>query len=165
MRFRVLVGLVLLVAAGCTSEPEAPPPSADPTTLRHPPAGDVVGQAGRYGGHAWLGIPYAEPPLGELRWRAPRSPLPWTGTREALAFGDSCPQFASGVGGDGSAKPGTLVGHEDCLTLNVYAPALAGAPADARLPVLVWIHGGGNTIGTSHLYDGSRLASQHHSWW
>jgi para-nitrobenzyl esterase len=162
MRFRALVGVVCLVAAGCTSEPEAPPPSADPTTLRHPPAGDVVGRAGRYGGHAWLGIPYAEPPLGELRWRAPRSPLPWTGTREALAFGDSCPQFASGVGGDGSAQPGSLVGHEDCLTLNVYAPALAGPPTDARLPVLVWIHGGGNTIGTSRLYDGSRLASLHH---
>jgi para-nitrobenzyl esterase len=156
---RAVAGLVL--ALGCTSEPRAPAPGADPTTLRHLATGDVVGAAGTHGGHAWLGIPYAEPPLGELRWRAPRPLLPWTGTREALAFGDSCPQLASGIGGDPSAKPGTLVGHEDCLTLNVYAPALPGPAAEARLPVLVWIHGGGNTIGTSRFYDGSRLASLH----
>ena len=156
---RAVAGLVL--AVGCTSEPEIPAPSADPTTLRHLATGDVVGASGAYGGHAWLGIPYAEPPLGGLRWRAPQPLLPWTGTREALAFGDSCPQFASGIGGDPSAKPGTLVGHEDCLTLNVYAPALPGPAAEARLPVMVWIHGGGNTIGASRSYDGSRLASLH----
>ena len=154
---RVVLGLGLALA-GCASEPPAPLPGADPATLRHLPAGDVIGAAGRYGGHAWLGIPYAEPPVGALRWRAPQPLLPWTGTREALAFGASCAQFASGVGGDASAEPGTLVGSEDCLALNVYAPAEPGA---ARLPVLVWIHGGGNTIGTSRFYDGSRLASLH----
>jgi para-nitrobenzyl esterase len=159
---RVVVGLALALAlAGCASEPPAALPAADPATLRQPPAGDVVGAAGTHGGHAWLGIPYAEPPVGELRWRAPQPLLPWTGTREALAFGASCPQFASAVGGDASAEPGTLVGDEDCLTLNVYAPALAGPAADARLPVMVWIHGGGNTIGTARFYDGSRLASRH----
>jgi para-nitrobenzyl esterase len=157
---RLLLGLALALA-GCASEPPAALPSADPATLRHLPAGDVVGAAGTHGGHAWLGIPYAEPPVGALRWRAPQPLLPWTGTREALAFGASCPQFASNVGGDASAEPGTLVGDEDCLTLNVYAPALPDPAADARLPVLVWIHGGGNTIGTARFYDGSRLATLH----
>ena len=161
MRSRFVLGVFAVLAGGCTSEPPAPAPSADPATLRRLPAGDVIGAAGRHGGHAWLGLPYAEPPVGELRWRAPQPRLPWTGTREALAFGDSCPQFASAVGGDASAEPGTLVGSEDCLTLNVYAPALPGPAEGARLPVMVWIHGGGNTIGTSRFYDGSRLATLH----
>ncbi len=152
--------LALVFAFGCASEPPVAVPSSDPATLRHPPAGDVVGSAGHHGGHAWLGIPYAEAPLGTLRWRAPRPLLPWTGTREALAFGASCPQFASSVGGDASAESGTPLGSEDCLTLNVYAPVLTGPAAEARLPVMVWIHGGGNTIGTSRFYDGSRLANE-----
>jgi para-nitrobenzyl esterase len=152
--------LALLLAVGCASEPPVEVTSSDPDTLRHPPAGDVVGSAGVHGGHAWLGMPYAEPPLGALRWRAPQPLLPWTGTREALAFGASCPQFASGICGDASAEPGTPIGSEDCLTLNVYAPALTGPPAEARLPVMVWIHGGGNTIGTAKFYDGSRLATE-----
>jgi para-nitrobenzyl esterase len=152
--------LALALLCGCASTPPVSVPTGDPATLRQPPAGSVVGSAGQHGGHAWLGIPYAEAPLGALRWRAPQPLLPWTGTREALAFGASCPQFASGLGGDASGEPGSLVGSEDCLTLNVYAPVLSGAPAEARLPVMVWIHGGGNTIGTSRFYDGSRLASE-----
>jgi para-nitrobenzyl esterase len=155
-----LACLALLLAMGCATEPPAVVPSSDRATLRHPPAGDVVGRAGLHGGHAWLGLPYAEPPLAALRWRAPQPRLPWTGTREALAFGASCPQFASSVGGDASAEEGTPIGSEDCLTLNVYAPVLSGPPADARLPVMVWIHGGGNTIGTSKFYDGSQLATE-----
>jgi para-nitrobenzyl esterase len=160
MARRIFIGVLVALAGGCTSEPPAPVPG-DPATLRRLPAGDVVGAAGTHGGHAWLGLPFAEPPVGELRWRAPQPLLPSTGTREALAFGDSCAQFASAVGGDASAEPGTLVGNEDCLTLNVYAPALPGPAPEARLPVMVWIHGGGNTIGTSRFYDGSRLASLH----
>jgi para-nitrobenzyl esterase len=156
------LGLAGLLA--CTSEPPPPLPSADPATLRRLPAGLVIGRAGQHGGHAWLGLPYAEPPQGELRWRAPQPLLPWTGTREALAFGASCPQLASPVGGDDSAPAGTLVGSEDCLYLNVYAPALAPGeiPTGAkRLPVMVWIHGGGNTIGSARSYDGSHLAATH----
>ena len=156
--------LVLGGVLACMSEPAPQVPSADPATLRRLPAGDVIGRAGRHGGHAWLGLPYAEPPLGELRWRAPQPLLPWTGTREALAFGASCPQPASPVGGDDSAPAGTLVGSEDCLYLDVYAPAFApgAVPAGAqRLPVMVWIHGGGNTIGAARGYDGSRLAATH----
>ncbi len=166
MRLRPIACSLLGLAAAlaCASEPTAPVPSTNPTTLRQLPAGAVVGTAGRYGGHAWLGLPYAEPPQGELRWRAPQPLLPWTGTREALASAASCPQLASPLGGDDSASPGTLVGSEDCLYLDVYAPAFKEgrlpSPA-ARLPVMVWIHGGGNTIGAARSYDGSRLAATH----
>jgi para-nitrobenzyl esterase len=98
--------------------------------------------------------------VGELRWRPPVAAPPWSGTREALAFGDHCPQLASPFSGlDG--EPGTASGSEDCLYLNVYAPRIeTGAlpHGAARLPVMVWIHGGGNTVGLSDFYDGGRLA-------
>ncbi len=158
----VLVGMAGLALA-CATPVEAPKPVAELHSLRVSPAGSTVGAAGTHGGYAWLGIPYAVPPEGELRWRAPR-PLPaWTGTHEALAMGSSCPQFSSSMGGDESAPPGTLVGSEDCLFLNVYTPAFAQSEVPTggkRLPVMLWIHGGGNTIGTSNFYDGSRLANR-----
>jgi len=109
-------------------------------------------------------MPFAAPPVGPLRWRAPRPPEPWQGVREALAFGSPCVQFASVLNPDPSAKPDTPTGDEDCLYLNVFAPPFApeAVPRGAeRLPVLFWIHGGGNSIGDAHRYDGSRLATEH----
>jgi para-nitrobenzyl esterase len=127
-----------------------------------PGGGDVVGYLGRYGSHVWLGIPYALPPVGEGRWRAPEAPVAWNGTREALAFGNHCPQFASAFGGVSDLPAGAVSGSEDCLYLNVYAPRLERADAaQAKLPVLVWIHGGGNVIGSSNFYDGGRMAQTH----
>ena len=136
---------------------------SDSATLRSTPSGDVVGAEGRYGSHAWLGIPYAKPPVGDLRWRAPQPIERWSGVREALAFGAPCPQYASPFAGV-SGRPGTIAGSEDCLTLDVWAPRFSpGAvpAAAARLPVMVWIHGGGNTIGTAAFYDGGNLAATH----
>jgi para-nitrobenzyl esterase len=152
-----LVSLALLTA--CASrEPAAPaPPVADAATRRALPAGEVIGAAGLHGGRAWLGIPFAQPPVGALRWRAPQPLAPWEGVREALSFAPPCPQFASPTGGV-EGEPGSIVGSEDCLYLNVYAPD-AVANEDARLPVMVWIHGGGNTIGATSYYDGSALAT------
>ena len=119
----------------------------------------MEGYTGRYGSHVWLGIPYAEPPVGERRWRAPAPPAAWSGAREALAFGDHCPQIASPFGGVTDAPAGSISGSEDCLYLNVYAPRMEpGAAAQAKLPVLVWIHGGGNVVGLADFYDGGRLA-------
>lgn len=136
----------------------------DPSSHRATRAGEVVGFIGRYGGHVWLGIPYAKPPVGELRWRAPQPADPWAGTRTALEFGSPCTQYASAFGGVTTARPGTPVGSEDCLFLNIYAPRFAESdvPAgDQRLPVMVWIHGGGNTIGEAGFYNGGHLAAAH----
>jgi carboxylesterase type B len=157
----VLVALAMLAAA-CRGRPlERPAP--DPASRRTTPSGAVVGLRADYGSHAWLGIPYARPPVGALRWRAPQPPEPWTGTREALADGAACTQYPSLAGGvSGPAdEPG---GSEDCLVLNVWAPPFApdAVPAGAaRLPVMVWIHGGGHTIGEGGFYNGGNLAVTH----
>jgi para-nitrobenzyl esterase len=140
--------------------PPEPPAVAEASSRRAPPAGEVVGTLGRYGGHVWRGIPYAAPPVGERRWRAPEPAASWQGTREALGFGPHCAQHASPFAG-AEGEPGSLSGSEDCLYLNVYAPRFepgAVPTGAARLPVMVWIHGGGNVIGLSDYYDGGNLA-------
>jgi para-nitrobenzyl esterase len=168
-RSSLLCCCLMAAAMGCATDPTTNPPfkqsetGLHPATLRHPPAGSVIGINGLYGGHAWLGIPYAIPPVGENRFRAPGVPSPWTGTHVAAEYGASCPQFATPVGGDTTVAEGSLSGGEDCLFLNIYAPE--GAASGTRrgtggLPVMFWIHGGGNISGTSSFYDGSRLASE-----
>jgi para-nitrobenzyl esterase len=136
---------------------------ADVSSERLLGLGGVVGFAAPHETHAWLGIPYANPPLGNLRWRAPQPPEAWADTRDALAFGPPCVQLASPFGGVESNDPDGLAGSEDCLYLNVWAPRTEPdrVPIAAeRLPVMVWIHGGGNRTGHSGspMYDGSRLA-------
>jgi para-nitrobenzyl esterase len=153
-RLAIALGLVLLLAAACRRRPAAYHLDApDPATLRHPPAGDIVGGAGRWGAFAWLGIPYARSPVGDRRWRAPEPGARWSGTREALAFGAPCVQYGSPFGGVPGVARGEVGGDEDCLTLNVWAPRTG-----TRHPVLVWIHGGGNSIGHAGTYDGGHLA-------
>jgi len=137
-------------------------PAADPATRRTTRLGDVVGGEGRYESYAWLGIPFAAPPVGDLRWRAPHPPAPWSNAREALHFAPACSQFASPIGGDAKAPPGTPTGSEDCLYLNVWTPKLPPdqIPVDQkRLPVMFWIHGGGNSIGTASFYEGGHIAA------
>ena len=99
-------------------------------------------------------IPYAAPPVGALRWRAPRPPAPWSQPRDAGQVGALCIQPPSG--GDPGVGPPPM--SEDCLTLNVWAPAERTEPR----PVMVWIHGGGfnNGSGTAALYDGANLAKR-----
>jgi para-nitrobenzyl esterase len=100
-------------------------------------------------GYAFLGLPYAAPPVGELRWRPPQRPPSWRGVRDATQYAASCPQRPSGFEGPGPFS-------EDCLYLNVSTPTLR---RDAERPVLVWIHGGGFTQDASRNYDGSKLAA------
>ena len=153
MRRSAALVLVLAVACARTRDPGAATPDAG--TLRTTRTGAVVGTAGRYGGAAWLGIPYARPPVGERRWRAPEPPAAWSGTREATRFASPCPQLASPFGGIEDVRAGEPAGNEDCLYLNVWAPG-AGATG---LPVMLWIHGGGNSLGHGGFFDGSNLAT------
>jgi para-nitrobenzyl esterase len=102
-------------------------------------------------GDAFLGLPYAAAPTGDLRWRPPRPPAGWHGVRDATQFAASCPQPTQN---NPFVPPGAL--SEDCLYLNVYTPALH---RHAARPVLVWIHGGGLTEDGARNYDGSKLAA------
>ena len=158
-----LVIFALITAAACTREPPPPDPSPSADAQRTAPAGELVGFHGRYGSHVWMGIPYARPPVGELRWRAPEPAPRWDGVRKALEAGSPCPQLASSIGGIVDQERGTFVGDEDCLFLNVYAPSFAESAiprGQNRLPVMVWIHGGGNVVGHSTFYDGGNLAQR-----
>ena len=106
------------------------------------------------GVRAYLGIPYAAPPVGELRWKPPQPPAAWTGTKKADHFGPRCVQariFDDMIFRDEM--------REDCLVLNVWTPAPG---AGARLPVMVWIHGGGYVggSGSEPRQDGGRLATK-----
>ena len=98
---------------------------------------------------AWKGIPYAKPPVGKLRWKAPREPDPWDGVRETTRFGDRCSQFV---------RDGSVQGSEDCLYMNIWRPK----SATAGLPVYFWIHGGGHSVGTASTdrYDGVKIAAR-----
>jgi para-nitrobenzyl esterase len=93
--------------------------------------------------------------VGALRWKAPRPALPWSGTRNALAFGGVAPQFAGAAILAPKAQWDQVVGQEDCLTLNIFAPRFVPSAVPQgghRLPVMVWIHGGANTVGASATY-------------
>jgi para-nitrobenzyl esterase len=118
-------------------------------------AGKVQGAVA--GGVAsWKGIPFAAPPVGDLRWRAPQPPAPWSGVREATAYGNDCMQLPF----PSDAAPLGTPPAEDCLYVNVWRPARARA--SARLPVIVWIYGGGFVNGGSSppTYAGAALAKQ-----
>lgn len=109
-------------------------------------AGSIRGsQAG--GARQFLGVPYARPPVGELRWANPVAPALWKGVRDATDYDSPCPQTSFGD----FAFPST---NEDCLYLNVYAPQRG-----SRRPVMVWLHGGGSA-GHGNGYDGSALARE-----
>lgn len=110
------------------------------------------------GGAVFKGIPFAQPPVGDLRWREPQPVKPWAGVRPATEYGAPCAQNGVGWNNISAAKS-----SEDCLYLNVWAPEW---PARTKKAVMVWIHGGGNTGGSAlgangiePPFDGARLAS------
>jgi len=118
-------------------------------------AGPVRGAAAD-GVEAWKGIPFAAPPVGALRWRAPQPPARWTAVRDAAAYGHDCMQ----VPFPSDAAPLGTPPAEDCLYLNVWRPA--GAAAGRKLPVVAWIYGGGFVNGGASppTYSGAELARQ-----
>ncbi|MCB2254983.1 carboxylesterase family protein [Pseudomonas chlororaphis] len=161
---------LFLSLVGCTDNSSSTSQVADASpTQRVTSAGTVNGldHAASAGVYAWLGIPYAQPPVGALRWMPPVDPVAWTGVRAAQQFGHSCAQggvyFSPAPNDasyglsvrDGFGKP---VGNEDCLTLNIWSPAQASGP----LPVIFFIHGGSNVAGYSAdpVYDGQTLAKK-----
>jgi len=111
--------------------------------------GELQGSLLEQGGAVFKGIPFAQAPVGELRWRPPLPAKAWTGVRDATRFGPPCAQNSGGKMLENS--------QEDCLFLNVWTPEFS---PEARLPVMVWLHGGGNYGGTasSTNFDGQNLA-------
>lgn len=152
--------LSVLLIQGCAEKP-APSPVSNAT--RETNTGPVVGTEGKYGGFQWLGIPYARPPIDDRRWKAPEPPSDRGETLTAVTHGSPCSQLASPLGGVTTVEKGTPAGSEDCLYLDVYSPDFAPDEVPKGkdgLPVMVWIHGGGNVIGHTELYDASKLASE-----
>ncbi|WP_295537319.1 carboxylesterase family protein [uncultured Pseudacidovorax sp.] len=129
--------------------------------------GPVAGRddAAQSGTWRWTGVPYAQPPIGPLRWRAPQAPQPWNGLRDATHFAPACVQtqrlYGPGLNNRYDETVGTAlgrtVGSEDCLYLNIWTPA--SRPVAPR-PVIVFVHGGSNISGytADPVYDGAALA-------
>ena len=121
--------------------------------------GQITGTPGwGWGVREYLGIPFASPPIGNLRWRPPQPVVSWHGVRAADRFAPSCMQSQYSAN-SGSWNRGLINTSEDCLYLNVWTPA---ASAGERLPVMVWIYGGGGTHGSSAepIYDGNAMAKK-----
>jgi para-nitrobenzyl esterase len=144
--------------------PSAETSSADEPRV-HVAQGSLLGIASGSAA-AFRGIPYARPPVDELRWQPPQPPLPWQGMRDALQPGTACTQPAPGLAsfiapmaqayGKKFEQP-PVESSEDCLYLDVWAPEW---PVKRTLPVMVWLHGGNNVVGsgTQPMYDGISLA-------
>ena len=147
-----LLASVLSFLAACSdgsdsSRAQPLPPLGVEVTLT---SGPVIGQdSERVSAWEWLGVPFAAPPTGELRWKAPRPAVEWMENRQAQAFAPACPQIDF-FGG--------YIGEEDCLYLNIWRPRTQ----ERNLPVFLWIHGGSNRWGAADwpVYHGARLAKQ-----
>jgi para-nitrobenzyl esterase len=146
----ILIGALCFVALG--DLPSQNKDSANNNLVVKTKNGQVQGITRRDGGAEFLGIPYAAPPVGDLRWREPQPVKPWQGVREASSFGAPC---AQAVLGDWNRRD-SETSSEDCLFLNVITPKLQ---TDKPLPVMFWIHGGANAGGTasSELYKDGTL--------
>ena len=159
---RYLLAIIAVAAlAGILwlNQPQTPSfvPKPNGDTVRITTSGSLLGYTGEKGAWVWRGIRYAKAPKGTLRWRAPLPAKPPRkgGIIEAFTPGAPCPQLPSPL--TGPAAPGQItVGSEDCLFLDIYAP-----PGVTEAPVMLWLHGGGNTIGTGSSYSGENLAMKH----
>ncbi len=149
------LGAALAAAALATTAP-VQAASGEPGVVKaHVESGDLAGASfDAIGVVSYRDIPFAAPPVGPLRWAPPQPAAPWTGVRQAIAFGPACPQP---VNKDGRINGGGYSGptSEDCLNLNVVAPKGA-----RHAPVLVWIYGGANIFGANSVasYNGNSFA-------
>ena len=137
----------------CAALTQSGPFSATAQAAEAPQAtivsGPVVGVTAD-GADKFLGMPFAAPPVGPLRWKPPAAPASWTAPREVARHATRCSAPSAG--------DGPRLVNEDCLYLDVYRPA--GTAPGAKLPVTIYIHGGGNYSGSTDIYDGSRMATQ-----
>ncbi len=158
----VIIGGAIIGVMQYLSPEEGAIKFASPSSVRTLTSGEIVGYQSSGDAHAWLGVPYAD----TARWRTPRAKVPWSERKETLDYGAQCPQLPAIPDSDGGRG---YVGDENCLTLNVWAPPFhpeTVPTGDERLPVMFWIHGGGNTIGSGgseniEAYDGSVMAADH----
>jgi para-nitrobenzyl esterase len=135
----ISIAFVIVLAVSCRSKEPEVNALTDPIKIDTGyVSGTVIGDVGKEV-HIYRGIPYAAPPVGDLRWKPPQAAAPWPGIRECTVFGKSSPQ--STVPFDSADIPQS----EDCLYLNVLTPAKTVA---ANLPVMVWLHGGGYAMGS-----------------
>ena len=144
---RLLIALAVLASA-CANDPA----QSDPT-IAVVETGQLKALQAK-GVLAFKGIPYAAPPVGAMRWKAPARAAKWDGVKDASAYGAICAQKMPNPDNGIGQYPAS----EDCLTLNVFTQDLVRA----KRPVMVWIHGGGfvNGSGSAELYDGSQLAKR-----
>jgi para-nitrobenzyl esterase len=157
---RLLAGCAALVSVAAIAA------GAHSPVERRTQYGTVIGSddSALDGTYAWKGVPFAQPPVGALRWKAPADPPPWSAPRATQAFGNACVQYGRiygpGANNRYDATIGTTlgqaVGHEDCLYLNIWRPATL----QGGLPVIVFVHGGSNVSGytADPVYDGAMLA-------
>src|SRR5262245_30829179 len=143
----VVVALLPSLVASAPMSASAAAGSPVVATDKGPVRGVATGEV-----QAFLGIPYAAAPIGDLRWRPPQEHAAWQGVRDASELGAHCPQLASPYG-----RPST---SEDCLFLNVFAPGKTNQGRPHLLPVMFWIHGGGLVLGLSDGYDPAKLVAQ-----
>jgi para-nitrobenzyl esterase len=149
--------LLAAMGAGTVASSQTPAPSQAPPVVRVE-SGELQGVVDD-GVASFKGIPFAAPPVGDLRWRPPQPAARWTGVRQAADFGANCMQGRFGPPPAPGAPPAP-VPSEDCLFLNVWRPA--SATPTAKLPVMVWIHGGGfmGGSGASPFTSGVQFAKQ-----
>ncbi|WP_317930026.1 carboxylesterase/lipase family protein [Halioxenophilus sp. WMMB6] len=154
-RKKTIILLVAIIAAVIYFYPRTP--ATVDESRRQLATGEVIGFADVSDTYGWMGIPFAEPPLGDLRWRAPQPPLPWRGTLAAVKQPSMCSQILPFKLGGGPIP----YGDEDCLYLDVWSPRLSQAQlAESKLPVMVWIHGGANTLGGAQIAVPRNLAGE-----
>ncbi|RCL85918.1 carboxylesterase family protein [Hyphomonas sp.] len=160
LKFAGIVAASLIVLAACSSDSKpsgslALERSPQESTVRAVEQGDVIGTFGAEQSLAWYGVPFAQAPIGDLRWRAPRLAAPWKGRYEATRPDKRCTQYAPPY--EPEHEDWSFLGEEDCLYLNIWAPA---DQSKEPLPVMVWIHGGAGVWGHAGQYEMGQFANR-----
>ena len=149
----VLIAALIIAAAGCITGKQGTRSTGSEslTLLIQTDKGLVEGAEDWFSTWSWKGIPFAKPPVGELRWKAPQDPDSWTGILKTKEFKSIAPQYDGNFPGEQK-----VTGNEDCLYLNVWRPQTQ----EKNLPVFFWIHGGANSVGSASEYKGQNIAGR-----